>query len=176
MKKTCRGCGKEKTVEEFGLRKYNGKAYLKIYCRKCEAATCESRRNPDTAREHKRRYRQKRRLDPERRKNVVIKDCRKSDKKRGLNNDLDLSFVECELAKGCQYCGEDRTLQLGLDRIDNFKGHTKSNVICACEKCNYFRRNMPFEVFQRFAPILREVREEGLLEDWSPCPSKRAKK
>ena len=37
----------------------------------------------------------------------------------------------------CEYCG-CRT-ELGADRIDNTKGHTKDNVVCACRRCNTAR-------------------------------------
>lgn len=37
----------------------------------------------------------------------------------------------------CEYCG--CKVNLGADRIDNTKGHTKDNVICACRSCNIAR-------------------------------------
>ena len=37
----------------------------------------------------------------------------------------------------CVYCG--CRSELGADRIDNTKGHTRDNVVCACRSCNKAR-------------------------------------
>ena len=45
-------------------------------------------------------------------------------------------FYEWIENSSCYYCGSDETQTLGLDRIDNNKGHKKDNVVVACELCN----------------------------------------
>jgi hypothetical protein len=36
----------------------------------------------------------------------------------------------------CYYCDSNEIKTLGLDRIDNSKGHTKNNTVVCCELCN----------------------------------------
>lgn len=59
------------------------------------------------------------------------------DKKHGLENNLTKEFVLEECKKPCIYCGD--TKRIGLDRIDNMKGHTKDNVVPCCYECNCAR-------------------------------------
>lgn len=40
--------------------------------------------------------------------------------------------------KPCTYCGDTQE-EIGCDRIDNSKGHTKDNVVPACKTCNVSR-------------------------------------
>ena len=61
------------------------------------------------------------------------------DKKHGLENDLTKEFVLEECKKPCIYCGDIK--RIGLDRIDNTKGHTKDNVVPCCYECNCARLN-----------------------------------
>lgn len=104
-----------------------------------------------------------------RRKNVaqsILEDARKSDRKRGRDNDLDLAFVITCIAEACSYCGEEQ-LRRTLDRIDNRIGHTRSNVLVACERCNYVRRDMPFEAWLIIANAMREARNKNLFGTWT---------
>lgn len=64
---------------------------------------------------------------------------RKIDKKKGLECDVDAEFLlEHITSKPCTYCGDTRE-EIGCDRIDNSKGHTKDNVVPACKTCNVSR-------------------------------------
>jgi len=92
-------------------------------------------------------------------------DCRQSDRKHNRQNDLDLAFVETETAKPCEYCGET-TLRRGLDRKDNTQGHFRANVVVACARCNYFRRDMPYLAWLLIVPAMRQAREQGLFGHW----------
>jgi Zn-finger nucleic acid-binding protein len=52
--------------------------------------------------------------------------------------DYSLEEIRDLLSQGeCFYC--HRKEWLGLDRIDNFKGHTKDNTLVSCELCNMTR-------------------------------------
>lgn len=97
---------------------------------------------------------------------AIYADSRKSDKKKGRANDLTKEFIKKQIEKGCSYCGETES-RMTLDRIDNGRGHTMDNVVPACIRCNYFRRDMPYEAWLVIAPAMREVRERGLLGDWN---------
>lgn len=46
----------------------------------------------------------------------------------------------------CEYCGE-KTVG-GLDRVNNFLGYEKSNVVSCCKVCNYMKNKLPFEEFK----------------------------
>ena len=60
------------------------------------------------------------------------------DKKHSFTFDLSKDYFENEiLSRPCTYCGS--TENVGCDRIDNSKGHTKDNVIPACYTCNAVR-------------------------------------
>lgn len=54
--------------------------------------------------------------------------------------DLDYKWIINNIFNSkCEYCGEDNWEELGCDRIDNTKPHTKDNCICACKRCNIVR-------------------------------------
>lgn len=67
------------------------------------------------------------------------------DAERGFNTkiNIDSNWIENNILNGqiCFYCGESDWRKLGVDRIDNTKGHTPDNCVCACEKCNKKRQN-----------------------------------
>lgn len=58
-------------------------------------------------------------------------------------------FMNHVMTSQCAYCGETNWRELGADRIDNSKGHTKDNIICSCQKCNRERGRKPFAEFWR---------------------------
>lgn len=66
----------------------------------------------------------------------------RTDREKGLTNDLDVEFVKETYKQGCYYCGDKAIRNMTLDRIDNTKGHTKDNCICACTQCNRQRKNL----------------------------------
>lgn len=104
-----------------------------------------------------------------RRNNVartILADARKADRRMGVEFDLNLTFVIRSIAQPCVYCG-DTDLRRTLDRIENTKGHTRTNVVVACERCNYVRRNMPYEAWLAIAPAMRDARERGLFGGWT---------
>ena len=106
------------------------------------------------------------RQDPSNLNEVVLSDTRASDRSAKRVNDLTLDFVRAVLQRGCHYCGET-ALRMTLDRIDNALGHTQDNVNPACIRCNYLRRDMPYEAWLCFLPCLRETREKGLFGGWT---------
>lgn len=123
----------------------------------------------------------KERLNAQRRKarrsniaQAVLSDSRKSDKKKARLNDLDLAFVKILVESPCSYCGEDQ-LRMTLDRLDNKLGHTKANVVGACERCNYIRRDMPIAAWKVLSQGIKSVREQNLFGDWTGVIHKRDK-
>lgn len=104
---------------------------------------------------------------------AIRSDSRESDRKNGRKNDLTIEFIRSLIADPCAYCGET-SLRMTLDRKDNSLGHEQSNVIQACERCNYSRRNMPFEAWMVVADAMRKARELGLFGDWTGAIHRRA--
>jgi hypothetical protein len=109
------------------------------------------------------RARRRRKLN---RVRTLVLDCRKADRRKGRENDLSEEFVEESLSRGCAYCGE-ADLLMTLDRMDNAIGHTTVNVVAACERCNFVRRDMPYEAWLVVAPAMRRAREAGLFGTWT---------
>lgn len=71
----------------------------------------------------------------------MISSYRSRDKKRGRESNLDNEwFKENIISKSCTYC--QTKLNIGCDRIDNSKGHTKDNVLPSCYNCNVVRQNI----------------------------------
>jgi hypothetical protein len=91
---------------------------------------------------------------------------RTSDRERHLACDLTKSETIELLSRQCSYCGETK-LTMSLDRIDNALGHTRANVIPACVRCNFVRKDMPYEAWLTLAPAMRAAREAGLFGDWT---------
>ena len=108
----------------------------------------------------------KRRVTPKFRSMFILKDSKQSDRRAGRSNDLTREFVEGLIFNGCQYCGETE-LKMTLDRKDNSIGHLKTNVVPCCIRCNYVRRDMPYEAWLVLVPSLRIAREHGLFGTWS---------
>jgi len=54
-----------------------------------------------------------------------------------------------------------------LDRVDNTCGHIQSNVVSACVRCNYMRRDMPYAAWLKLLPMIKQAREEGLFGTWT---------
>lgn len=79
------------------------------------------------------------------------------DKRKGLICDLDRDWLyENILCKPCIYCGS--VVNIGCDRIDNSKGHTKDNVVPCCDICNRTRfDNFTHEEFKEIGKVIKEI-------------------
>lgn len=87
-----------------------------------------------------------------------------SAKRRGLVVEITGSEYVSIVSQGCSYCkvpldGETGT---SLDRIDNDKGYTLSNVVACCGLCNITRNRLysHSEFLKYIAPAIRAVRNE----------------
>lgn len=69
------------------------------------------------------------------RNSASLATIRHRDKKKGREIcDLNKEEFKNIISKPCTYCGDIR--KIGLDRIDNSKGHIKTNVVPCCYECN----------------------------------------
>jgi hypothetical protein len=79
------------------------------------------------------------------------------DKARGQHNDLTIEFMRREIAKPCTYCGD--SARVGLDRVDNSKGHQQDNVVPCCYVCNCARMdNFSFEEMLLLGAVIRDIK------------------
>lgn len=73
------------------------------------------------------------------RANRLLKLYTRMDEKNGFGNVIDFDvkwMIENIMNKPCIHCGETDWHELGCNRIDNSKPHTKDNVEPCCYKCN----------------------------------------
>jgi len=165
----CNDCGQTEETVKFNTRICNGRTYKRHLC-----SACDSKRSGRYPKKHdtKRKawLKQDHKRKQERQDNVntykyIWIDSRKTDKRRGLENNLTKDFIESMLKLGCRYCGETDG-RMTLDRIDNRIGHTQSNVVTACIRCNYTRCDMPYAAWIVVAEAMKKARELGLFGEW----------
>jgi hypothetical protein len=95
----------------------------------------------------------------------VKSNTRASDARNGRDNDMDLDFVKEIMSKSCHYCRRFSSRRT-IDRIDNFIGHIKTNVVPSCLRCNLVRGAMPYEAWMVVAEGIREADSLGLFNGW----------
>ena len=175
MTKICNVCGKEKDIEDFGL--IHNK-HIRNECITCHnLKKYEATKNSGSYKRNTGKTAQKQKDERKNginREKYILRDSRKSDKRKGFVNDLTIEIIREIIANMCFYCGDDE-LKKTLDRIDNNKGHTIDNVVCACIRCNYLRRDMPYEAWLKLSLALKNIRELGLFGDWIGGMNKRKK-
>jgi hypothetical protein len=96
----------------------------------------------------------------------LYKTSRKNDKIKGRDNNLTREFIKAMISKPCKYCSKSYA-RMGLDRINNKIGHLQTNVVTCCIRCNYIRRDMPYEAWAALVPAVKEITEQGLFGDWT---------
>jgi hypothetical protein len=164
----CVLCGDTKDGDHFA--KYTRKRVIKRrnYCLSCHnkrSKRLEPAGDPATQRKWRERD-HRRSTDPAMR---ILRDSRKSDRKKQKDNDLTLETVRALISRGCEYCGEHH-LRMTLDRVDNNLGHKIGNVKPACIRCNYLRGSMPFGAWLHLLPGIRKARKLGLFGSWRSQP------
>lgn len=147
----CNVCRIAKPFDMFTLK--SGGRGLRSTCIVCES----NRQNALTKSSRK---------DPRKRSYWVWVDAKKSDRKRGVLGTMSRAEVEEILRDSiCSYC-ETTSVPMGLDRIDNTLGHSKANVVAACRRCNYLRRDMPYAAWCVIVPAVKQAELDGLFGTW----------
>jgi hypothetical protein len=167
----CGGCRQNKPESEFSFHRVKGKLRRRFRCRPCFNAYTERRRERAgrAFTPSQRRYRaklSKMRAEGTNVERWIYQDARQSDQRNGRQFDLTREGIAELIRLGCSYCGE-KNLRMTLDRIDNSIGHVQSNVVAACIRCNYARRNMPHAAWLCLLPGLRKARRLNLFGDWT---------
>lgn len=170
--KVCKKCGLSKPEEDFELyRKASSSQqyYRRNTCNKCKNRYDYERTKETGQYEVNRSRARKRRHDPRLRAGFLFSDIKNYDRYHHLETDLDKETIENLIIDGCFYCGfsePTKRIKIGLDRIDNSKGHTKDNVNACCSRCNFIRRTLPYDVWLLLVPAIRTAVEAGMLDDW----------
>ena len=165
----CSKCLKTEPEVQFYWRNTKTGRYRRHLCKKCSTAYRMQFRFSKTARKRAEvKYQAK--ISHWRKTNQhtdrwIFTDSRRQDKKNKRDNDLDLSFIRECIKNGCQYCGETH-IRMTLDRIDNTIGHTKSNVVPSCVRCNSIRMNMPYVAWLVVSKSVREANKLELFGTW----------
>lgn len=134
-------------------------------CRKCRKAIewLSLKQSPSRLALKQEYYKNYRKNHPEK---YILFDSKKSDKRKNRQNDLDIEFITDLISQPCFYCGESK-LKITLDRKDSSIGHLKSNVVPACIRCNYTKRDMPYEAWLFLIEGMRKAREMGVFGNWT---------
>ena len=166
--KLCNTCQTMKPVAEMVKMKKNGKTYIRGRCKACDSKRASAYHQQDDGRwnESIKQQRKAHRAAGTQPEKFIFWDSRGSDRKRGVENDLTQEFIREALKNGCSYCGETE-IRMTLDRVDNDLGHTQANVVAACIRCNYTRKNMPHAAWLVVAESMRAAREAGLFNGWT---------
>lgn len=134
ISKICISCKEDKLLSEFYQTK-STKQYSS-YCKICDNKRKPSYKNTYTE-EDKEKLRVRVNLNYLRNRiTYALKDYKRSDTIRNLENDLTRDYLTKQLQQNCIYCGYPST---GLDRIDNSKGHLQNNCVPCCKECNIAR-------------------------------------
>lgn len=85
---------------------------------------------------------------------------RHRDKKRQLTVcDFTVNELLSLINEACTYC-DSNSEKIGMDRIDNTKGHTKDNVVACCPTCNSARMdNLTFEEMKILGKTIKLIKE-----------------
>lgn len=156
----CKRCRSQKNESDFG---YRNNEQLYRQCQKCRIKTNLKDSHYRPVVRAKDRYQ---RLNNIRVEHYIYQESRKSDKKRGMENNLTKEYILSSIAEGCCYCGETE-LRMTMDRIDNTIGHLMANCVPACIRCNYARGNMPYKAWLILCPGIRQARECGAFGSWT---------
>ena len=107
---------------------------------------------------------------PKGRARTMISNYRKTDIAKSQECDLTSKWIiENIFTSKCYYCGDSDWTHLGCDRIDNTKGHTMDNCICACGICNIERSDRytveEFKQYRQLHPRGCDIPKTPLLNE-----------
>lgn len=176
--KICRDCKINQSFNNYYLKK-NGKPHSNR-CKICQSKHDYERIKNNPIQKQKKeildkKYKEKISTDRKNNKNrelFILKDSKSFDRTHGFENNLTLNMIKSLISKPCSYCGGD-DLPMSLDRIDNSKGHLINNIIVSCRRCNFIRRDMPFEAWKYLCDGLKQAREHKAFGDWIGGNTKR---
>ena len=126
--KICSGCGEEKpaTLAHFNPHRQT-RSGITQPCRECHKARMRVSNPKNYAKN---------------REASLLKSYRSSDARSGLEATVTVEWMKENMTNSpCFYC-ETKDDPIGLDRLDNSKGHSEENVVPCCKICNKSRNNL----------------------------------
>jgi len=163
--KVCLSCLIEKSLTSFpAQKKRDGTLYHRPHCFSCKYSK-EILLGRVINKEYHREYYYSNKLDLKY-KAYCHNDKVKFNGSKTIEKELAISLM----MQPCYYCNKENSN--GLDRKENNKGHTETNVVSCCEKCNYILGDIPFEAKKELSKGFVEINKKGLLDKWT-IPTKR---
>lgn len=156
---------KQEIIEKYGIEEYERRLrkhreYKKIYNQEHREERSEYSKQyyqeyKGEILEHQKQYRQ----TQYGRAIHLSKGYLRTDKTKGFETNITPQWIVDNIfTSKCYYCEESDWTKLGTDRIDNTKGHTIDNVICACGKCNSERQDKyTVKEFKRYKQIRPKI-------------------
>jgi len=165
----CGECGKGEPEVQFYRRKSGGKYYRHFLCTGCKREYNKKypQKITEEVKERQKALRKHNRSKKDNAARYMTQNAKFSDRRKGIKSNLTKEYVQILLdeAKGCVYCGDSES-KLSLDRIDCSEGHIVGNVAICCVRCNNFRGDMPYAAWIVIAPVMKKLRESGMLDGW----------
>ena len=160
--KICSNCHIEKSLEDFYHDKNKGDGHSYV-CKKCDNSRIrkdnrKGRWKVDEVKEYQKEYQSKYYINNK--EKYLLMGYKSQDKKHNLDCDLTVQWIIDNItSKPCNYCGN--MINIGCDRIDNNKGHTKDNVISCCTICNSARNNnFSVSEMKKIGKVIKQIMEE----------------
>jgi hypothetical protein len=94
----------------------------------------------------------------------------KRDRSKGVLNTISYEEYDVICKQSCYYCEEAPSN--GVDAFDNSLGHTTSNCVPCCERCNYILGDVPREAKIALKDGLLCIGKLKLMDNWT-LPTKR---
>lgn len=148
LKRRCNICKDNFDLNSDSFHKDSSRTHGFMYnCKQCEKQRTRDKylKNPRLGRYKDMTAEQKRnklilaikyRKTPKGKSIGYLKAYKSIDGKKGRTCDLDQEYLIQSFIKPCVYCGYSSD---GVDRLDNKKGHIKSNCVPCCKECNCAR-------------------------------------
>ncbi len=159
-------CKIEQYIPHFSFSKTG---YYSSYCKTCDVKRKQKSIlsfDEERLEIHKEKHRQ---YHHKNKPSYLLNCYTKFDNNKGLFNDLDIDFLKDKLKESCVYCGYSST---GLDRVDNSKGHLKSNCVPACKVCNVAKMdNFSYDEMLILGKTIKEIKDKRLLKQEFPIES-----
>jgi hypothetical protein len=164
--KVCSKCSLSKEDKHFVKSKYNDHSRRRSYCYTCKYKEAKPVDKQKASIYGKTYYIKNFKV-------ALIKAYRWTDQQKGFEDTLSKQEFDKLVVLPCFYCEKEKSG--GLDRIDNYLGHSISNVRPCCEKCNNILGDLPDEAKLLLKSGLKEINDRELLREWM-IPTKRKKK
>jgi hypothetical protein len=150
--RVCRLCGGDpKPKSEFYSYKQKQRNGKVLTLTRTECRRCQDGRTRKYHRDNRDRY--------------MLNNCRRGDRENGLATVITREDLRHLMVQACHYCGQNDG-KVGVDRVDNSRGHSLENCVPCCIRCNCLKRDMPTVAWQFLVPYVKQAHDLGLFGEW----------